>query len=140
MALKLWSVLSAPMAMRLNSLSLRKQVLDQMTPFVHLRAERMGLSPTRVLGDDDLGAVIVQISDDGVAVEGLVGDQSAESDAVDERWYADGTEAVAGQQDEAHKVAERVGERGDFGGHAALGTAYGLALSPLLRLGRVGGP
>ncbi len=104
MALKLWSVLSAPMAMRLNSLSLRKQVLDQMTPFVHLRAERKGLSPTRVLGDDDLGAVIVQISDDGVAVEGLVGDQSAESDAVDERE--------------------------DFGGHAALGTAYGLALSP----------
>lgn len=42
-------------------------------------------------------------------VEGLVGDQRAESDAVNERRHADGIGAVAGQQAEVDKVAERVG-------------------------------
>ncbi|RMI15896.1 hypothetical protein DA102_028015 [Sinorhizobium meliloti] len=38
-------------------------------------------------------------------VEGLVGDQRAESNAVNERRHADGIVAVAGQQDEADNVA-----------------------------------
>jgi hypothetical protein len=37
---------------------------------------------------------------------------------------------MAGQEFEAHKIAERVGQREDLGGHATLGAAYGLALSP----------
>jgi hypothetical protein len=37
---------------------------------------------------------------------------------------------MAGQQDEANKIAERIGQRKDLGGHAALGAADGLALSP----------
>src|SRR3546814_4751834 len=37
---------------------------------------------------------------------------------------------MAGQQDEAHEIAECIGERQDLGGHAASGAAYGLALSP----------
>jgi hypothetical protein len=32
---------------------------------------------------------------------------------------------MAGQQDEAHEIAECVGQRQDLGGHAALGAAYG---------------
>ena len=43
---------------------------------------------------------------------------------------ANGIEAMAGQQHEAHEVAERIGQRQDFGGHAAVRAAYGLALSP----------
>ena len=35
-----------------------------------------------MLGDDDLGAAVVQLGDDVVAVEGLVGDQCPEVDAV----------------------------------------------------------
>src|SRR5215216_6909732 len=37
---------------------------------------------------------------------------------------------MARQEFEAHKIAERVGQREDLGGHATLGAAYGLALSP----------
>lgn len=50
-----------------------------------------------MLRDDDLGAALVQVGDDGAAVEGRVGDQPAESDAVDERQNADRIESMAGQ-------------------------------------------
>ena len=83
-----------------------------------------------MLGDDDLGAALVEVGDDGVAVEGLVGDQPAEGEAVDQRRDAHRVEAVAGQQHEAHEIAERVGQRQDLGRHAAFGAADGLALSP----------
>ena len=72
----------------------------------------------------------IEIGNDGIAVEGLVGDQTAKIDTVDQRRDTDGVEAMAGQEFEAHEVAERVGQRQDLGGHATLGAAYGLALSP----------
>jgi hypothetical protein len=37
---------------------------------------------------------------------------------------------VPGQEFEAHEIAERISEGEDLGGQAALGAAYGLALSP----------
>src|SRR3546814_9291026 len=72
----------------------------------------------------------MEVGEDGVAVKCLVGDQRAEGEAVDEWRHADGVEAMAGQQDEAHEIAECIGERQDLGRHAALGAADGLALSP----------
>src|SRR3546814_2185699 len=101
-----------------------------MTPLVHLGIERQGLGAAWMLGNDDLGAALVEVGDDGVAVERLVGDQRAEAETVDERRHSDGVEAVAGQQDEAHEIAESIGERQDLGRHAALGAADGLAPSP----------
>jgi hypothetical protein len=83
-----------------------------------------------MLGDNDLRAALVQFGDDPVAVEGLVGEQRAKFDSRDQRRDADGVETLAGQQNEADQIAERVGEREDFGGPAAFGFAYGLALSP----------
>ena len=65
----------------------------------------------RVLRDHDLCAALVEVGNDGIAVEGLVGDQSAEGDFVDQRSDADRIETVAGQQDEADQIAERVGQR-----------------------------
>ena len=56
--------------------------------------------------------------------------QAAKLDPVDERRDADSIEAMAGQENEAHKIAECVGQRQDLGRHAAFGAAYGLALSP----------
>ena len=76
-----------------------------------------------------LGAVLVEISDDGIAVEGHVGDQPTEGHALDQRRHADRVMAMVGQQDEAQEIAERIGQRQNLGGHAALGTAYRLALS-----------
>lgn len=66
-----------------------------MTPIVHLGVERQWLGAARMLGDDNLGAAFVGVGDDGAAVEGLVADRTAESDAVNERRHADGIGAPA---------------------------------------------
>ena len=42
-----------------------------------------------MLRDDDPRAAFIEIGDDMVAVEGLVGDEGAELDAVDNRGDAD---------------------------------------------------
>jgi hypothetical protein len=63
-----------------------------------------------VLRDHDLGAALVEVGDNVVAVESLVGDQRAEFDAVDQRRNADRVEALSRQQDESNEIAERVGE------------------------------
>jgi hypothetical protein len=62
--------------------------------------------------------------------EGLVGDQAAKGNALDERSDADFIEAMAGQENEAHEIAERIGQCQNFGRHAAFGTADGQARSP----------
>src|SRR3546814_6368229 len=61
-----------------------EEVFDQMTPFVHLAVDGDGFGPALMLGDDDFGTALVQFGNDGIAVEGLVGDQSAERDRSEE--------------------------------------------------------
>src|SRR3979490_2970928 len=111
-------------------LELAEEVLDQMTPFVHLGVDVQRHAAARVLRNHDLGTALIEIGDDVVAVEGLVGDQRAEFDPRDERGNADGIEALSRQQDESDEVAQGIGEGEDFGRHASLGAADGLALSP----------
>src|ERR1700732_3886813 len=101
-----------------------------MPPFVHLLIDGERLCAARMLGDDDLGAARVELGDNGVAVERLVGDQRVEGQSLDKRRHAHRVEALSRQKHEAHEIAERIGERQDFGGHAAFRTADGLALSP----------
>ncbi len=83
-----------------------------------------------MLRDDDLVAALVDVGDNGAAVEGLVGDQRIERQALKQRRNANRVEALARHEHKTHEVAERVCERQNFGGHAASGFAYGLALSP----------
>ena len=83
-----------------------------------------------MLRDHDLGAARVEVGDDDVAVKSLVRNQAAKGETVDQRRHADRVEALAGQQHEAHKIAERIGQRQDFGRHAAFGAADGLAFRP----------
>ena len=92
-----------------------EEVLDEMAPFVEVAIERKRLCAARMLGDNDLGAAGVEIGDDGVAVEGLVGDQAAERDAVEQGRDADRIETVARQEMEADQIAQRVGERVSLG-------------------------
>lgn len=68
-------------------LEFAEEVLDQMAPFVHFGIERDGLGATRVLRNDDLGTAFVEIGDDVVAVDGLVGEQRAEFDTLNERSH-----------------------------------------------------
>src|SRR5690606_11564966 len=88
----------------LELLELAEEVLDQMAPFVHLGVDWQRPGPARMLGDDDLGATLVKIGDDGVAVEGLVGDQRAERDAVDERRHADRIVTMPGRSSKRTKL------------------------------------
>src|SRR5271167_4544644 len=83
-----------------------------------------------MLRDDDFGATLVEVGNDGIAVEGLVGDEAVKGETVDERGDADRIETMAGHENEANEIAERVRQRQNFGRHAAFGTADGLALSP----------
>src|SRR5436189_2188413 len=82
-----------------------------------------------MLGDDHLGAACIEIGDQGIAVERRVADQRPKGEPVDERRHAHRVEPLPRQKHEAHEIAERVGERQDFGGQAAFGTADGLARS-----------
>ena len=88
-----------------------------------------------MLRDNDLGAALVQVGDDGVAVEGLVGDQRFEGQTFEERRYANRVEALAGQQDEAHKIAERIGEGEDFSCYAAFGAVDGRRMAAIIGQG-----
>ena len=106
-----------------------EEVLDEMSPFVHLLVDSERLCASRMLGDDDLGAARIEFGDN-VAVERFVGDQRVESQSLDDRRHAHRVEALSRQKYEAHEMAERIGERQDFGDHAALRTADRLALSP----------
>ncbi len=114
----------------LELFELAEEVLDEVTPLVEVEVERQGFCASWVLGDDDPGAALVEFGDDGIAVEGLVGDQAAEIGFLEQRLDADRIETVPGQEFEAHEIAERIGEGEDLGGQAALGAADGLALSP----------
>ena len=111
-------------------LELAEEILDQVPPLVEFGVQPQRQCPPWVLRDHDLCAALVEVGNDGIAVEGLVGDQSAEGDSVDQRSDADRIETVAGQQDEADQIAERVGQREYFGRHAALGAADRLVLRP----------
>src|ERR1700741_2353120 len=111
-------------------LEFAEEVFDQMTPFVHLGVDLERRGAARMLRKHDRGAALVALGDDVVAVKGLVGDQRGELDPRDERWDANGIEALSRQQHKADEVAQRVGEGQDFGCHAAFGAADGLALGP----------
>ena len=99
---------------------LAKEVLDQVPPLVNLGIDLARTGASGMLGDDDLGAAFIEVSNQGVGVEGGVGDQPAEGDIVDQRRDADRLEAMAGQQDKADQIAERIGECQDLGRPAAL--------------------
>jgi hypothetical protein len=107
-----------------------EEVLDEMPPFVHLLVDGERLCAAWMLGDNGLCAARVEIGDDDVAVERLVGDQRVEGQSFDGRRHAHRIEALSWQKHEAHEVAERVGEGQDFGGHAAFRPADRLALGP----------
>src|SRR3984893_5643807 len=111
-------------------LELPEDVFEEMPPCVHLLVDGERLCATRMLGDDDLGAARVEIGDNGFAVERLVGEHGVEGQTLKQPPHAHRVEALSRQKHEAHEIAERISEGQDFGGHAALRTADGLALGP----------
>jgi hypothetical protein len=114
----------------LELLEFAEEVFDEVAPFVHLEVDGDRTDPLRPLRDDDFCPALVELLDDPVGIEGLVTQQSAELDAVDQRGDADGVIAISRQQHEAHQVAHGIRESEYLGRPAALRLAYGLILSP----------
>ena len=133
MASKEVSVLSARRAMRLKSLSLRKEVLDQVAGFVKFQVDLQGFQALGALRDADQGPACVHVLDDPIAVEGLVrcplmvcwqtmrgGQQGVEFQTLDQRGHADRVVAISRHQHKPHEIAQGVGQGQDFGRPAAL--------------------
>ena len=79
------------------------------------------------LGWDDWGdRSIAEGGDEGVGVEGLVGDQGAGIDAFDQRFGACEIVILARAEHDLDRIAEGVDERVNFGGQSAAGPADGL--------------
>src|SRR5918992_4112162 len=113
-------------------LQLGEAVLDQVAPAVHVAVEVDGALAVGLGWDHRGGTTIVEVRPEPVGVEGLVAEQGAEGDALDQRPHADAVVALAGQQDEAHQVAEGVDEGDDLGGQAAARAADRLLPGPPL--------
>lgn len=101
-------------------LQFAEEVLDQMAPFVNVPVDVERVGAPLMLRDDDLGFAFIHLLDDPVRVEGLVGDQPAELDVVNQRRDADGVKAMTRQQRETDQVSQRIGQGEDFRGPAAL--------------------
>ena len=114
----------------LELLEFTKEVFDKVSPFVHFLVDVERRQALLALGDDDGGTTLVELFDDPVGVKGLVGDEGVELEPADQRLHADRVVALTRQQHEPDEIAERIGQRQDLGRPAALGLAYGLALSP----------
>src|SRR3546814_11095452 len=99
----------------LELLELAEEVFDQMTPLVHLGIERQGLGAAWMLGNDDIGAALVEVGDDGVAVARLVGAPRAESETVDARRHSDGVYAVPVPHDGPTAITTSTGEPPELG-------------------------
>ncbi len=114
--------------------------VDEVAPAVHVAVE---VDDGRAVGlgwDHRGGATTVKVRPEPVGVESFVAEQGAEGDALDQRLHADAIVALAGQQDEAHQVAEGVDEGDDLGCQTAARAADRLvAGSPPLRHSPSGG-
>ena len=68
----------------------------------------------------------VEGADEGVGVEGLIGDQSAGIDGFDERFSASQIVILARAEHHLDRIAEGIDERVYLGGQSAAGSADGL--------------
>jgi hypothetical protein len=107
-----------------------EEVLDEMTPFVHVEIARNPARPVAFRWDDGTGTAPVEFGPDPVGIEGLVAEQSIEIDAFDQGSDPDSVVALAGQENEAHQVSERIDQGDDLGGQAAARSSDGLISSP----------
>ena len=113
-------------------LEFAEEILDEMAPAIDFGVDGKRIRALWTLGDDDCGAALVELSDNPVGIERFVGDQRIELDALDQRGDTDRVMSLAGQQHEAHQIAQRVGQRQNLGRQAASGFADRLTLSPPL--------
>jgi len=107
-----------------------EEVLDQVSPLIHFCVVGNRRCAIRLGWDHSNSAPLVEYCAQGVVVESFVGDESLEIDARDQRFDTDAVVTLAGQQDKARQVAQRVDESDDLGCQPAARLADSLILSP----------
>ena len=107
-----------------------EEVLDQVTPLIHFCVVGNGRCAIRFGWNHGNSAALVQYGTQGVVIESFVGNESLEIDACDQRFDADAIVTLAGQQDKARQVTQRVDESNDLGCQPATRFADSLILSP----------
>src|SRR5918993_2507514 len=105
-------------------------VLDQVAPAVHVAVEVEAAFAAGFGRDHRRGAAGIEVRPDPVHIERLVAEQGVETQTLDQRRHADGVVPLAGQQHEAHQIAERVDQGDDLGGQAAARAADRLVPGP----------
>ena len=68
-----------------------------------------------MLRNDNLGPTRIHLFNDPIGIKGLVRQQAAKFNALDQRRNADRIKAMAGQKHEANQIAEGVGQSQNFG-------------------------
>ena len=101
-----------------------------MPPLVHLVVVVDRLLAIALRRYDRCRTTFAQIHPQLVAVEGLVAEEGADRQALDQRRNTLAVVPLARQQDEVDQVAERIDQRDDLRGQAAARAPNGLALSP----------
>ena len=83
--------------------------------------------------DDNVDAGLPKPFDQGIGVVAFVADQSAASHAVELVGRRAHVMNLARRQDESKRIAQRFGERVDFGRQTAAGTSYSLVRAVFFR-------
>jgi hypothetical protein len=109
-----------------------EEVLDQMAPLIHFGIVGNAGGPVGFGRDHRHSAPLGQLGTNPVTVEGFVGEQGGEVEFRQERGNPHAVVPLSRQQDEAHKIAERIDQSDDFGRQAATRAADGLSLRPPL--------
>jgi hypothetical protein len=109
-----------------------EEVLDEMTPAIHLEVAGGGSGAIGFGWDNRKRASVVEFDTQPIDIEGLVGEECLEIDVLDERLDPDAVVALARQEDKAREIAERIDQHHDLGRQTAARSADGLILSPPL--------
>ena len=80
--------------------------------------------------DDRAGAAHIEFFEHPIRVERLIGQESVEVHAIDQRLDPLYVVGLAGQENKVGKVAERIDQSNDLGGQSAARAPDGLILSP----------
>ena len=101
-----------------------------MPPLVHFVVVVDRLLAVALRRYDGSSAPFMQLHPQLVAVEGLVAEEGAERQALDQRRHTLAVVPLARQQDEVDQVAERIDQRDDLRGQPAARAPDGLVLRP----------
>ena len=96
-------------------LDLAEEILDQMSPLVHLEVAGNAQGPVGLGRDHGHRTPVVQIGTDHVAIEGLVCQQGGKLEILQKRVNTNAIVSLSRQQNEACEIAQCIDHSDDLG-------------------------